>query len=66
MTRQILFTIPEAARALELSEPTIGKATAHLEALGIIRETTGRARKRAFVYDGYLTVLQQGTEPFAF
>jgi Fic family protein len=64
-TRQILFTIPEAARTLGVSEPTTGKATAHLESLGIIRETTGRARKRAFVYDSYLRLLQEGTEPLA-
>jgi len=66
VTRELVFTIPEAARTLHLSEPTIANATAHLEQLGIIVETTGRARNRAFVYDGYLRVLQQDDPvPFA-
>jgi Fic family protein len=29
---------------------------------GIVRETTGRLRGRVFVYDGYLSVLSEGTE----
>jgi len=29
----------------------------------IVRETTGRRRGRAFVYDRYLTLLSEGTEP---
>jgi Fic family protein len=66
VTRQIVFTIPEAAKLLEMSEPTTGKATTHLEQLGIVRETTGRARNRAYVYDRYLRLLQEGTEPIPF
>ena len=62
VTRQILFTIPEAARQLGLSEVTTGKAAAHLETLGILIETTGKARNRVFVYDRYLNLLQEGTE----
>ena len=62
VTRQILFTIPEAARQLGLSEVTTGKAAAHLERLGILIETTGKARNRVFVYDRYLNLLQEGTE----
>jgi Fic family protein len=66
VTRQILFTIPEAARTLGLSEVTTGKAAAHLEKLGILAETTGKSRNRVYVYDGYLQLLQEGTETTAF
>jgi hypothetical protein len=33
--------------------------------LGIVRETTGRQRGRIFVYERYLKVLSEGTEPLA-
>jgi Fic family protein len=59
VTRQIVFTIPEAAKTLGVSEVTTGKATAHLERLGILAEITGRARNRVFAYDNYLRLLQE-------
>ena len=59
---QIVFTIPEAAARLDLREVTIGKAAGHLEKLGVVREATGRARNRAYVYSEYLGILQKGTE----
>ena len=31
--------------------------------LGIAREITGRRRGRLFAYDGYLSILNEGTEP---
>ena len=31
--------------------------------LGILREITGKQRHRLFVYDRYLAILNQGTEP---
>jgi Fic family protein len=59
---QIVFSIPEAAHRLNLSEVTIGKAAGHLERLGIVREATGRPRNRLYVYSEYLNILQEGTE----
>jgi hypothetical protein len=32
-----------------------------LGALGIVRELTGKTRKRAFAYDRYLALLGEGT-----
>ena len=58
VTRELVFAIPEAARRTSLSEVTIGKAAAHLEKLGIVREATGRSRNRLYVYSEYLRVLQ--------
>lgn len=58
-----LITIPGAAAALNLSQPTIRNSFTHLRTAGIIREITGRQRGRAFVYDRYLALLNEGTEP---
>ena len=58
-----LVTIPMAAQALGLSRPTVASSLAHLQQAGIVRETTGRQRGRAFVYDRYLALLNEETEP---
>ena len=58
-----LIGISGAAAKLGISPPTIAKSIQHLEQLGIVRETTGRQRDRRFVYDGYLNILNRGTEP---
>ncbi|MFO8175638.1 MAG: Fic family protein [Longimicrobiales bacterium] len=55
--------IPDAAQRLGLSAPTIAKSIQHLQVLGIVREITGKQRGRLFVYDGYLAILNRGTEP---
>lgn len=55
--------IPDAARRLGLSAPTVGKSVAHLERLGILREITGKQRRRRYVYGPYLDILARGTEP---
>jgi Fic family protein len=59
--RGIVFRIPQAAGELALSEVTIATTAGHLERLGIIREVTGRSRKKLFVYSRYLAVLEEGT-----
>jgi Fic family protein len=58
-----LITIPQGAQALGLSRPTVASSLAHLQEVGIVRETTGRQRGRTFVYDRYLALLNEGTEP---
>ena len=58
-----LVTIPMAARILNLSRPTITHSLGHLLEAGIVREATGRQRGRTFVYDRYLALLNEGTEP---
>lgn len=44
-----------------LSVPTVNNALAALEELGIAREITGRRRNRAFAYDAYLRLLEEGS-----
>ena len=63
LAREVVITIPDAGRRLPLSEPTISSAVSNLEQLGIARELTGRTRGRVYVYDQYLAVLNEGTEP---
>ena len=58
-----IISVPAAAKELNLTAPTIRKSVGHLVDIGIVRETTGKQRDRLFVYDGYLDILNQGTEP---
>jgi Fic family protein len=63
MQKRPLITIPAASKELKLSLPTVGKSLEHLIALGIVREVTGKQRRRVFAYSKYLAVLDRGTEP---
>jgi Fic family protein len=63
LQRRALTTIQDAARHLGLSQPTITSALMHLQALNIVRETTGRQRGRVFVYGAFLDLLSEGTDP---
>jgi len=55
-----ICSIPGAAEKLGISAPTVAKSFAHLRRLGILREITGKQRRRLFAYDGYLAVLNAG------
>jgi Fic family protein len=65
MQRKPILSIPATAEQLSLSAPTVAKAIQHMHKLGIVRETTGKQRHRLFVYQRYLAILNQGTEPIA-
>lgn len=52
-----------AAKETRLSAPTVRSAVRDLERLGILKETTGKARGRVYVYSRYLEILERGTEP---
>ncbi|MEO7145241.1 MAG: Fic family protein, partial [Bryobacteraceae bacterium] len=65
MQRKPILSIPATAAQLSISAPTIAKAIHHMHELGMIRETTGKQRDRRFIYDRYLAILNQGTEPIA-
>lgn len=58
-----VLSIPGAAKRVGVSQPTITSALAHLAKLGIVRETTGRKRRKLYVYDAYLKILGEGAEP---
>ncbi|MBV8895926.1 MAG: hypothetical protein JO051_05395 [Acidobacteriaceae bacterium] len=46
-----------------MSAPTVARSLEHMRRMGILRETTGRERRRLFVYEAYLAILNEGTEP---
>jgi Fic family protein len=63
LQKRPLLSIPAATKELALSEPTVAKAMQHLVRLGIVREVTGKRRRRVFAYVRYLDILSEGTEP---
>lgn len=56
-------SMPSLCTATGLSFPAVSSAIALLEELGVVRELTGKRRNRLFVYDRYLALLSEGTEP---
>jgi len=62
LPRHPIVTIPAVVTILQTTKPTAAKAVSLLGEVGILRETTGRRRDRAFRYVEYLQRLQVGTE----
>ncbi len=62
MKRRPIFTVPAAARDLELTQATIGNALFQLEKHGIVRQLGPRRRNRFFAYQAYMQLLSAGTE----
>jgi Fic family protein len=63
LRRHPITTIPIAAKLLNLTAPTVRSAVESLERLGVAREVTGKRRDRIYVYDQYVRILDEGTEP---
>ena len=63
LQRNPILSIPATARSIGISPPTVAKSLEHMRHLGMLREITGRQRHRLFVYDAYLAILNEGTEP---
>ena len=55
-------TLPALCERTGLTFPTVSSALNRLIELGVVREATGAARNRIFVYDRFLSVLNEGTE----
>ena len=53
----------EICRTTGLSFPAASSAMDLLVELGVARELTGKRRNQLFVYDRYLAILNEGTEP---
>jgi Fic family protein len=58
-----LATIATLTQSTGFTTPTVTQALGELQKLGIVRETTGRARGRIFAYVRYLDALNAETEP---
>jgi Fic family protein len=63
LTQRAVTSIPRAATATGLTQPTVASAMAELERLGIVREVTARQRNRQFVYVEYFRTLDEGVAP---
>ncbi len=63
MKARPITSMTEACRATGLSFPAASAGMEILVGLGIARELTGKRRNRLFVYDRYLGILNEGTEP---
>jgi len=56
-------TVATAAQRTGLSVPTVTSVMKSLEEAGIVRELTGKQRRRSFGYARYLEILNEGTVP---
>jgi Fic family protein len=63
LQKQPVSDTGNAVKGSGLTLPTVINAFEQLQKLGIVRETSGRERKRLYAYVAYLELLNQGTEP---
>ena len=63
LRRRPLVTIDGVANGAGMTFPTASRAIDTLTELHIVRELTGKKRYRVFAYDGYLSILNEGTQP---
>lgn len=59
---RVITSIPRAARELNLTQPTVANALRRLEDIEIVREITGRARDRVYVYQAQMDILNEGVD----
>lgn len=57
-----IASAPFLAAATEMSPPTVAKVLESLQEKKIVKEVTGRRRKRLYSYSRYLELMNQGTE----
>jgi Fic family protein len=57
-----IASAPFLAEATKISPPTVSKVLDALQERKIIKEVTGRRRKRLYAYSKYLELMSQGTE----
>ena len=62
-SRMPVCTVARLAKSTKLTLPTVLKALDALAELGVVQEVTGKQRHRIYHYDGYMKVLNEGTEP---
>ena len=58
-----LVSVSEVKERTGLSTPGVMSGLEILERIGIVQETTGRARNRIYAYQQYIDILSEGTEP---
>lgn len=63
MRQHPMCSLRQLCQDARMTFPTASNAMQALAKLGIVRELTGQRRNRVFVYDGYLNILSEGSEP---
>ncbi len=64
LRRRVFLRVPDAAKTLPVSSPTIHKAIESLERIGMVSEITGKQRNQTWVYREYLDTLNwEGAAP---
>jgi Fic family protein len=58
-----MLSLKQLCQNTAMTFPTASKAMQRLVETGIARELTGQRRNRIFLYDAYLTILNEGGEP---
>lgn len=57
-------TVPLLAKALSITAPTARASLNNMLKLGILEESSGKKRDKIYVYQKYLTILEDGAETF--
>jgi Fic family protein len=65
LQKRPVISLAAVAKQLKISFPTAASSMANLEGLKIARESTGLVRGKIFVYERYLKLMQEGTEPIS-
>ncbi len=63
LQKKPVLEIPRTSEEIGISQPTVTSAFKRLEEIGIVKEITGKARDRIYVYREYLDILGEGTQP---
>ena len=68
-TLEYLKKLPQVSvqlltKELGLTAPTTRSALNHMIDIGILKEISGKKRDKVYVYQKYLNLLEEGTEPF--
>ena len=62
LTQRPVASVSSICDSTDLSFPTVSSALSRLDKLRIAREVTGMERNRVFIYDAYISILNEGTE----
>ena len=63
LQKKPVLEIPKASAEIGISQPTVTSVLKRLEEIGVVKEITGKARDRIYVYREYLDILGEGTQP---
>lgn len=65
MKRLPQVTVPLIAQELQMTAPTARTALNHMTSIDVLEEISGKKRDKVYVYRKYLSLLEDGAEPFS-